>query len=158
MSSVVPGQGKPCQDPFDLMRFVQAQEGVFEVACRELGHGFKQSHWMWFVFPQLRGLGSSPLANRYGIGSLAEARAYLADPLLGFRLLQATGLVQHAVGRSPDDVFGAVDSLKLRSSMTLFTLAQNGCPRDGGEVFQAVLDRYFEGRPDAATLRLIGEG
>lgn len=157
MSSAVPDQGPAAPDPFDLMRFVRAQEGVFDVACRELGQGVKQSHWMWFVFPQLRGLGSSPLAHRYGIGSLAEAMAYLAHPLLGVRLLQATGLVQHAAGRTADDVFGAVDSLKLRSSMTLFTLVQNECPREGGEVFRAVLDRYFEGRPDAATLRLIGE-
>ena len=107
-------------DPFDLDRFVQAQDPVLAQVRRELGEGRKRSHWMWFVFPQLRGLGRSATARHYGIGSLAEARAYLAHPALGSRLVECTGLVNRIEGRSAHQIFGGLDDLKFHSSMTLF--------------------------------------
>ncbi len=136
-------------DPFDLERFVDAQAGVYERALAELRHGRKASHWMWFVFPQLRGLGQSPTAVRYGIGSLDEARAYLAHPQLGPRLLQCTDAVNRVDGRSAYDIFGAPDDMKFRSSMTLFHAASAAAP------FDAALTRYYGAEPDAATLRLL---
>ena len=105
-------------DPFDLDRFVRAQDPVLGQVRRELGEGRKRSHWMWFVFPQLRGLGRSPTALRYGIGTLAEAKAYLAHPVLGPRLVESTGLVNKVEGRSVHQIFGGPDDLKFHSSMT----------------------------------------
>lgn len=139
-------------DAFDLERFVAAQEDTFEAACAELADGLKRSHWMWFVFPQLRGLGQSSTALRFGIGSLEEASAYLAHPVLGPRLRHAAQLMLAIEGRTAHEVLGFPDDLKLRSSMTLFerTGADNA-------VFQAVLDRYFEGKADDATLRLLAD-
>ncbi|OBF56669.1 calpastatin [Mycobacterium sp. 852002-50816_SCH5313054-b] len=134
-------------DPFDLKRFVDAQDPVYRNVVDELRAGRKRSHWMWFVFPQLRGLGSSPTAVHYGISSLEEARAYLAHELLGPRLRECTRLVNEAQGRSAADIFGSPDDLKLRSSMTLFSRAT-----DDNEEFVAVLDMYYDGEPDERTL------
>ena len=134
-------------DPFDLQRFVNAQNPVFEQVCSELRQGRKESHWMWFVFPQLRGLGKSSMADRFGISSQAEAKAYLAHPVLGARLVECTRLVNAIEGSSAQDVFGYVDSLKFRSSMTLFSLVSRG-----SNVFKDSLNKYFSGLPDSLTI------
>jgi uncharacterized protein (DUF1810 family) len=139
------------EDPYDLERFVRAQQPVFEQVCVELAAGRKRSHWMWFIFPQLRGLGSSPTARRYAIGSLAEARAYLAHPLLGERLRACTQLVNRVEGRSAQAIFGHPDELKFRSSMTLFARAAAG----GREPFDAALAKYFAGEEDGLTRELL---
>jgi uncharacterized protein (DUF1810 family) len=142
-------------EPYDLERFVQAQEGVYDVAMEELRRGRKTSHWMWFVFPQIAGLGRSPMAQRYAIQSLDEARAYLRHPVLGPRLTQAAVVLADEVPERPDltaeSIMGGIDAVKLRSSMTLFQLAADG----PGSVFERVLDRYFGGRLDEATLDRI---
>jgi uncharacterized protein (DUF1810 family) len=138
-------------DPYDLQRFVAAQDPVLERVRSELRRGRKQSHWMWFVFPQLAGLGSSPTARAYAISSADEARAYLAHPVLGPRLVECAGLAAAVEGRSAAAVFGSPDDLKLRSSMTLFARAAPDEP-----VFGQVLDRYFDGEPDPRTLELLG--
>ncbi len=139
-------------DPHDLERFVAAQEegGTYERALGELRAGRKRSHWIWFVFPQIAGLGSSPLAREYAIASLAEARAYLEHPLLGPRLREcARALLAIEVG-SAEAILGEIDAVKLRSSMTLFARA------DPGEtLYQQVLDRYFEGATDPETERRL---
>jgi uncharacterized protein (DUF1810 family) len=134
-------------DPFDLNRFVMAQAPVYGQVVGELRDGRKRSHWMWFVFPQLRGLGGSPMAVRYGIASLAEARAYLGHDLLGPRLHECTDLVNHVEGRSIAEIFGSPDDLKLRSSMTLFALAA-----DDDQDFTALLEKYYGGERDPLTL------
>jgi uncharacterized protein (DUF1810 family) len=135
-------------DPYNLERFVAAQdaEGTYQNALDELRAGFKSGHWMWFVFPQIAGLGHSPTARRYAISSLAEAAAYLEHPVLGPRLREAAGVLASLKGRSADQVFGGVDAMKLRSSMTLFRRAAPEEP-----VFSQVLTRYFDGIPDHAT-------
>jgi len=135
-----------------LGRFVQAQDegGTYTTALAELRRGRKVSHWMWFVFPQLAGLGRSSTARYFAIGSLTEAEAYLAHPVLGPRLLEASRVVAGLQDRSAEDVFGSVDALKLRSSMTLFARAAPQEP-----VFAAVLQRYFGGLPDVATEALL---
>ena len=139
-------------DPFDLKRFVDAQAPVYRNVVDELRRGRKRSHWMWFVFPQLRGLGSSPMAAHYGIASLEEARAYLRHDLLGPRLHECTQLVSQVQGRSIVEIFGSPDDLKLRSSMTLFARAT-----DENQDFVALLDRYYDGRQDQVTVaRLTG--
>jgi uncharacterized protein (DUF1810 family) len=139
-------------DPFDLKRFVDAQAPVYRNVVDELRRGRKRSHWMWFVFPQLRGLGSSPMAAHYGIASLEEARAYLRHDLLGPRLHECTQLVSQVQGRSIAEIFGSPDDLKLRSSMTLFARAT-----DENKDFVALLDRYYDGRQDQLTVaRLTG--
>jgi uncharacterized protein (DUF1810 family) len=139
-------------DPFDLKRFVDAQAPVYRSVVDELRGGRKRGHWMWFVFPQVRGLGSSPMAVRYGISSLEEARAYLAHALLGPRLHECARLVNEVQGRSIGEIFGSPDDLKLRSSMTLFAHAT-----DANEDFVALLDRYYDGQQDQPTLaRLTG--
>jgi uncharacterized protein (DUF1810 family) len=139
-------------DPFDLKRFVDAQAAVYGNVVEELRGGRKRSHWMWFVFPQLRGLGGSPTAVHYGISSLEEARAYLRHDLLGPRLHECTQLVNRVQGRSIADIFGWPDDLKLCSSMTLFARAT-----DDNEHFVALLDKYYDGRQDPLTLaRLAG--
>jgi len=137
-------------DEFDLQRFVRAQDGTYERAVAELRGGRKTSHWMWFVFPQLAGLGRSSTAQAYAVRSLAEARAYLAHPVLGPRLRDCASVLLELTGRSAEDVFGGVDAVKLRSSMTLFALAGPEEP-----VFGAVLERYFAGRRDALTEQLV---
>ncbi len=136
---------------FDLQRFVDAQEGVYERALGELRAGRKTSHWMWFVFPQLAGLGRSEMARRYALGSLAEARAYLAHPLLGARLrASCEALLEGAGGASAEQVLGAIDALKLRSSMTLFARAEPAEP-----LFARVLERFHDGEQDPATVALL---
>ncbi len=135
------------KDPFHLERFVDAQSGVYDEACEELREGRKRSHWMWFIFPQIRGLGSSAMANRYAISSLAEAEAYLSHPSLGPRLRNCTRLVVDLEGRSIEEIFGYPDDLKFRSSMTLFSRAT---PDD--QIFNEALRKYFRGIPDQATL------
>jgi uncharacterized protein (DUF1810 family) len=138
-------------DPFDLARFVEAQNSgaMYERAYDELRHGHKTSHWMWFVFPQVDGLGRSATARRYAIRSLEEARAYLDHPVLGDRLREVARLVVETA-EEPETVFGPVDAMKLRSSMTLFARA---APEES--VFTDVLDRHFGGEPDDATDRLL---
>ena len=137
-------------DPFDLERFVTAQAAAFDEALAELRAGRKRSHWMWFVFPQLAGLGNSPTAWFYGIRSRVEARAYLAHPTLGARLRECAQLLLDLHGRSADEVFGYPDVLKLRSCMTLFDVVA-----DGESCFSAVLDKYYGGERDARTLQLM---
>ena len=139
-------------DPFDLERFVDAQAPVYRNVVEELRSGRKRGHWMWFVFPQLRGLGGSPTAVHYGIASLEEARAYLRHELLGRRLRECARLVNEVQGRSVGEIFGSPDDLKLRSSMTLFARAT-----DDNEEFLALLDKYYDGQQDQLTLtRLPG--
>jgi len=138
-------------DPHGLERFVEAQEGVHARALEELRGGRKTSHWMWFVFPQVAGLGFSPMSQRYAIGSLDEARAYLAHPVLGPRLVTcAQALLSHP-DRTALDIMGSPDDAKLRSSMTLFALATGSEP-----VFQQVLDTFFAGERDPRTVALLG--
>lgn len=134
-------------DPFDLQRFVDAQEPIYGTVIEELTAGRKRSHWMWFIFPQLRGLGSSPTAVRFAISSADEARAYLAHGLLGPRLRECAGLVARIDGRAADEIFGWPDDMKLRSSMTLFARAS-----DDNADFVAVLDKFYSGEEDPATL------
>jgi uncharacterized protein (DUF1810 family) len=135
------------EDPFDLQRFVDAQRGVYDRARDELAAGRKRSHWMWFVFPQIEGLGSSMMSRRYAMSSREEAAAYLKQPLLGARLRECTLLVTRIDGRSIHEIFGSPDDLKFQSSMTLFAQAT-----DDNADFLAALKKYFAGKPDAATL------
>lgn len=136
-------------DPFDLQRFVTAQAPVYAQVCAELANGRKTSHWMWFVFPQLKGLGRSATAQHFGIASRAEAQAYWRHPLLGPRLEQCTELVLAVDGRSAQQIFGSPDDLKFRSCLTLFAAATDGA------VFRKALDKYFAGNDDEQTLRLL---
>ena len=137
-------------DPFDLKRFVTAQAPVFGSALEELKKGRKRTHWVWFVFPQLRGLGPSSMAAFYGIGSLEEASAYLGHPLLGPRLVLCTETVLAIKGKTLRDIFGSSDDMKFRSSVTLFARASD----DDGVVFRRALDLYCQDRPDDRTLAL----
>jgi uncharacterized protein (DUF1810 family) len=139
-------------DRFDLERFAAAQDqgGTYEAAVAELRAGRKRSHWMWFVFPQIAGLGQSPFSRRYAISSLAEAQAYLAHDVLGARLVECARIVAALDAPSAEDVFGGIDAIKLRSSMTLFARADPTNP-----VFGEVLDAYFGGEADPATDRLL---
>lgn len=141
-------------DRFELSRFVAAQDPVFATVLAELRAGRKESHWMWFVFPQLRALGRSPTAKFYGIGSLDEARAYLEHPVLAGRLAEAVDVVLAVQGRSVHDIFGSPDDLKFRSSMTLFDVAAEG----GQGCFRLALERFFAGEPDRHTLEFIHDG
>ena len=138
-------------DSHDLQRFVEAQAHTYVTALRELVWGHKTSHWMWFIFPQLRGLGSSAMARKYEIASLDEARAYLAHPVLGPRLRGCVTTLQEIPHADPQRVFGNVDALKLRSSLTLFLRA------GGGELFEAALQRWFSGQADERTDSLLEE-
>lgn len=137
----------------DLSRFVSAQEGRYEMAYAELANGRKRSHWMWYIFPQLSGLGSSPMARRYALSGLEETKAFLAHPLLGTRLVNISALLLSLDKGNPTEIFGFPDDIKLRSSMTLFALARPEEP-----VFQQVLDRFFGGDKDPLTLRLLRIG
>jgi len=134
-------------DPYDLQRFVDAQSRCFERVCRELSEGYKQSHWMWFIFPQVKGLGHSAMANRYAISSREEAAAYLRHPVLGSRLRHCTELVIFIEGRTIEEIFGDPDDLKFRSSMTLFANAA-----EDKKIFEAALQKYFSGKPDPLTI------
>ena len=137
-------------DRHDLQRFVDAQAPVIDRVRAELADGRKRSHWMWFIFPQIAGLGFSPMAQRYAISSLGEARAYLAHPVLGPRLEDCTRLVLTVEDSTASDIFGWPDDMKFRSSMTLFTQAAPDNP-----VFAQALDKYFDGEPDAETLKRL---
>lgn len=146
----------PNSDRFNLQRFVDAQRPVYAQVLAELRAGRKRSHWMWFIFPQIRGLGSSPLAREYAIASLDEARAYLAHPVLGPRLIECTALVNQIADRNPsttvDDIFGYPDNLKFHSSMTLFTHTSAASSATQPNAFQQALQRLFAGQQDQATL------
>jgi uncharacterized protein (DUF1810 family) len=133
-------------DPYDLQRFVDAQAHSYDEALAELRAGEKRTHWMWFVFPQVAGLGRSPTAQRFAISGLEEARAYLSHPVLGRRLVESARALAGLDTADPERVFGAVDARKLQSSMTLFALAAPDEP-----VFREVLDHYFDGTEDDAT-------
>jgi len=135
---------------FDLERFVDAQAGVYERVCGELRAGRKQSHWIWFVFPQIRGLGSSEMAVRYAISSLEEAKAYLRHDVLGVRLRECAGILVGVQGRTVEEIFGYPDDLKFHSSMTLFAKAAE---EEG--VFQEALGKYFGGAMDGGTLERL---
>ena len=137
-------------DPHILQRFVEAQASVYEEVLSELRAGRKRSHWIWFIFPQIAGLGYSPTAQYYAIRSLSEAQAYLQHPILGQRLRECTQIVNQIAGSTIHEIFGSPDDLKFRSSMTLFTKATND-----NEPFVAALQKYFEGKPDPRTLERI---
>jgi len=139
------------KDAFDLQRFLEAQAGVYVYACAELRAGRKKSHWMWFVFPQIRGLGSSPMAMRYAISGMEEARAYLGHVVLGPRLRECAGIVVGAQGRTVEEIFGYPDDLKFHSCMTLFARAE-----EGGGVFREAIERYFGGEMDRGTVGILG--
>lgn len=136
---------------YDLERFVQGQQGVYAGVVAELRAGRKTGHWIWFVFPQITGLGRSSMSLHYSIGSLDEARAYLNHPVLGPRLRECAGLILAATGRSAEEILGGIDAVKLRSSMTLFHRADPDEP-----AFIEVLERFYDGIPDAATDRILG--
>ncbi len=139
-------------DPFNLGRFVAAQNagGTYDRAVEELRAGFKTSHWMWFVFPQIAGLGQSSSSREFAISSLEEAQAYLQHSVLGLRLLECTSIVIETMGRTAEQIFGEIDAMKLRSSMTLFRQA---APEES--LFTQVIDRYFNGQPDSATTQRL---
>lgn len=138
-------------DPYDLNRFVEAQEGTYQHVLRELEGGRKRSHWMWYIFPQIAGLGFSAMAQRYAIGSLDEARAYLRHPDLRPRLRRCTDAVNDITGRSAYEIFGSPDDTKFRSSMTLFARADLNAAE-----FKAALAAYFGGAEDPRTLAELG--
>lgn len=140
-------------DPYNLQRFIDAQQPVYGQVCDELRRGAKLTHWMWFIFPQLEGLGRSSMAQRYAIASRGEAEAYLQHPMLGARLRECTQLVNDIEGKSIEQIFGAPDDLKFHSSITLFAWLGND-----SAVFNAAVQKYFGGRLDRNTLeRLMGE-
>lgn len=138
---------------YDLERFLRAQEGVYQQAQAELRTGQKRSHWMWFIFPQIQGLGSSEMAMRYAISSLDEAKAYLKDPILGTRLRECTGIVVNLEGKTASEIFGYPDDLKFQSSMTLFAHAESMSWES--LIFRRALDKYFAGKEDVATVERI---
>lgn len=139
------------KDTHNLDRFLQAQDPLVDTVTRELKAGRKRSHWMWFVFPQVAGLGQSPTAQRYAIGSLEEAEAYFKHPVLGTRLVEWTRLVLDNEGRSAEEIFGFPDYLKFCSSMTLFSRVPGADP-----VFTSALDQFYNGTPDRRTLQILG--
>jgi uncharacterized protein (DUF1810 family) len=139
------------EDPFGLARFLKAQASTYGEALAEIRSGHKRSHWMWFIFPQFTGLGHSPMAQLYAIGSIAEARAYLADPVLGARYRECVASLQALPATTAERVFGGIDAMKLKSSLTLFDQA-------GPEpLFSEAIDRWFDGQRDNATLGLLGK-
>ena len=138
-------------DPFDLERFVEAQAPVYPRVLSELRHGRKQSHWMWFIFPQLAGLGHSPMAQRFALGSRDEASAYLGHGVLGARLSECTALVNAVEGRTIREILGSPDDLKFRSSMTLFAAVSSN------PEFAAAIAKFYGGTPDRKTLDLLGD-
>lgn len=138
-------------DPYDLNRFLRAQEEDYEQALSEIRSGRKRTHWMWYIFPQIDGLALSPTSKHYAIKSIDEARAYLAHPVLGPRLLECAEAVVHVEGRTAREIFGPPDDLKLRSCATLFA-----CVSPPGSVFERLLQKYYGGERDRKTLRLLG--
>jgi uncharacterized protein (DUF1810 family) len=145
--SIILVLGNAMPDPYRLQRFVDAQASCFAQVRSELAAGKKRTHWMWFIFPQLEGLGSSPMAQRFAISGIEEAQAYLAHPVLGDRLRDCTALVNAVSGRSVEDIFGYPDDLKFHSSVTLFASAD---PEN--KAFAEALTKYFNGAPDKATI------
>lgn len=139
-------------DPYNLLRFIEAQGPVYDTALGELKQGRKRSHWMWFIFPQLAGLGHSPTAHRFAISGPDEAHAYLAHPLLGDRILECTTTINTVHNRTANEIFGSPDDLKLHSSMTLFQETAND-----PQPFRTVIERYFDGNADARTLKLLAK-
>jgi len=137
-------------DPYDLGRFVSAQAADYDRALSELRDGKKRSHWMWYVFPQIEGLGHSPMSRRYSIKSANEARAYLDHPILGTRLRECAAAVQNVTGRSALEIFGSPDDMKLRSCATLFARVSDD------DIFEQLILKYFNGEHDKETLRLLG--
>ena len=135
----------------DLDRFVTAQDAVYAQVISELGHGRKMSHWMWFVFPQIAGLGSSAMSERYAIADADEARAYLAHPLLGARLRECTQAVLAIQGKTAEQIFGGIDAMKFRSSLTLFASVAGA----GDDAFQQALEKYFSGVADEKTIQRL---
>jgi uncharacterized protein (DUF1810 family) len=144
------GTMNPEDDPYDLKRFLSAQEGVYDRALAELKGGRKRTHWMWYIFPQIDGLGYSPMAKHYSIKNIEEARQYLIHPVIGKRLLECTQAVVAINGRSLSEIFGYPDDLKFKSSMTLFEKIAGP-----GSVFSSALDKCCHGERDAITLRLL---
>jgi uncharacterized protein (DUF1810 family) len=136
--------------PYNLRRFVDAQQAVYETVCRELRQGRKESHWMWFIFPQIKGLGHSEMARKFAISSRDEAKAYLAHPVLGPRLRECSRIVADLEGKSVEDIFGYPDDMKFRSSMTLFAQTAKD-----NEIFTRCLEKYFQGEPDRLTLAAL---
>ena len=143
---------RPEADPFNLQRFVNAQQGVVEQALAEISAGQKRSHWMWFIFPQIAGLGSSPMARRFAISSPDAARAFLQHPLLGQRLRQCVLEALNLRDRQAIDIFGATDAMKLRSSLTLFAAVS-----PAGSEFHRALDHFFAGQADEQTLQALAK-
>jgi uncharacterized protein (DUF1810 family) len=141
----------PGEDPYDLKRFVEAQADVYEQALSEVRSGRKRSHWIWYIFPQYDGLGFSSTSVRYAIKSVAEAEAYLLHPVLGPRLLECCEAAVGVEGRSASLIFGSPDDLKLRSCATLFAAVS-----PAGSLFERLLDKFFQGKRDEKTLRLMG--
>ena len=139
-------------DPFDLNRFTMAQGKIYDTVLAELRSGMKQSHWIWFIFPQIDGLGHSPTSKHYAIKSIAEARQYLKHPILGARLVECAETVMAVKGRSASQIFGFPDDMKLKSSMTLFAVVAE----NPNSVFASVLEKYFQGEQDDRTLQLLG--
>jgi uncharacterized protein (DUF1810 family) len=140
----------PDEIDYNLERFIDAQNGAYEQALSELRAGHKRSHWMWFIFPQIAGLGSSFMAEKYAVRSAEEAAAYLADPVLGSRLLRCVDAVLAIEGKSAHEVFGSPDDFKLRSSMTLFAaISEHGSP------FHKVIDKFYRGEFDDRTIQLL---
>ena len=137
-------------DSYNLQRFVDAQKDVFERVCAEISAGDKRTHWMWFIFPQIAGLGTSPMAQRYAVHSLDEARAYLAHPILGARYQECVAALEQLTDTTAQAVFGGIDAMKLRSSLTLFAMA-SGLP-----MFDAAIERWFAGKRDPATIERLG--
>jgi uncharacterized protein (DUF1810 family) len=138
------------KDPYNLRRFLDAQDPVYAQVCSELRAGRKRSHWMWFIFPQIQGLGYSPLARKFAIASLQEAKAYLDHPILGARLKELCRLVNRVEGRSIEEIFCYPDDLKFRSSMTLFAHAASD-----DQIFRDALEKYFNGEDDPATVERL---
>lgn len=138
------------EDKYKLTRFLDAQNQVYLNALSEIRNGQKKTHWMWFIFPQLKGLGISSTADFYGITGIEEASAYLQHPVLGKHLEQIASALLELEGKTASDIFGSPDDMKLRSSMTLFSQVENAHP-----VFERVLDNYFKGIPDQKTLQLL---
>lgn len=142
--------GETATDPFDLSRFLYAQEGVYPQVLQELGRGRKSGHWIWYVFPQIAGLGRSPTSRLYSIASIGEANAYAAHPVLGPRLVECTELVLDVEGETAEQIFGSLDAMKFRSSMTLFAASDAE-----SDVFDRALEKYFGGSPDPLTEQAI---
>ena len=138
------------KDPYNMRRFLDAQDPVYAQVCSELRAGRKRSHWMWFIFPQIQGLGYSPLAKKFAISSVDEAKAYLDHPILGARLKEFCRLVNRVEGRSIEEIFGYPDDLKFRSSMTLFAHAASD-----DQIFRDALEKYFNGEDDPATVERL---